>query len=325
MFNNDKWPPAVQAAFKMASKIQISGAISTDMSFFQGLLARAQAGATVEWLLERPRILPQTGLTTAYFERLTQAGAVLFLVPEHTDAALLPFILLDHHTLLLPPDDMTTRAEMETRTDKIAPYRALYLRQRNKSTVSSSLSLPHWFDIRFETTPEFVDMHQRFELSWDVRGADDVRIEPLLGIVPPRGSRVLSAEQSTEFRLTAEKNGQSLTRVLCVTVNPTPKIEYKLTVAAEYEGQETPLRPHTNRPHQYGLVQGQAIRLHWRASDAHQVLLDGRPIPPNGNMILMPNSATVYTLVAEGRTETVQQTLFVDVSQRPEIGYLSVK
>ena len=195
-------------------------------------------------MLDRQQTPVQTGLNTAYFERLAQAGAALFYVPEQNGANLLPFILLDGHTLLLPPHETSSLAQIETQVDKVAPYQALYQRQKVKSALSTSLPAPHALEIRFEATPAYVEIHQRFELSWDVRGAERVRIEPLLGAVPPKGSRVLSAEQPVEFRLTAEHATQSLTRAIQVTVNPAPRIEYVLAVAGERSGQETPLRPH---------------------------------------------------------------------------------
>lgn len=322
MFNSEKWPHAAQLALQTASTIQVSGAVASDMPFFQGLLARAQAGASVEWLLDRQHVPQQTGLNTAYFERLAQAGAALFYAPEQTGANLLPFILLDGHTLLLPPHETSSLAQIETQVDKVAPYQALYQRQKVKSALSASLAAPRPLEIRFEANPAYVDIHQRFELSWDVRGAERVRIEPLLGAVLPKGSRVLSAEQTVEFRLTAEHTAQSLTRAIQVTVNPAPRIEYVLAVAGERSGQETPLRPHAAHLHRYGLVRGQAVRLYWRCYNADQVLLDGQPVPPSGNMVLMPATAGAYTLVAQGKAGTAQQTLLIDVFQRPEIEHV---
>lgn len=342
-FVNLRIPEQAQTALQAATCIQQAYWPGTDIAFFQWLLLRARAGTRVEIIISERDRLRGLELNAQYFQHLEQAGGRVFFLPEQY--VLSPFILLDQTALLPEPaDNPNTLVYKPERQPEVVEKLRQRFRQwkENSRTTSAPLSpnvtlpaagsipapapdtapekLP---EIRFYATPAAVEINERFELSWEVEGADQVSILPLLGAVPARGHKILSAEKTVEFCLTAIRGNQQLSKILTVAVNPDPKIEYLLTVPGHNEKEDIVLNAPPAHPHHYGVARGQALRLYWHSYNAQACTLNGETIPANGNILLTPAQLGAYTLTASGNGRADQKTIVIDVFQPPVIEQLT--
>ena len=327
----DNLPENIRRALQSASTIQFTEAAAPNIAFYQWVLVRAKAGVAVEMLTANRQTAFNENLNASYFQRLEAAGGCVFSLPPSANMVLQPFILLDH-AVLIPPEDAHGFFQIDTQPATVAKFRSLFERYKSMSVIESAPGNPAFdpagagknIKIRFSVEPDFVEINERFELWWEVEGAGQVRIEPLVGMVPSKGSRILSAEQSTSFRLTATNARESVSAIAKVSVNPAPKIEYLLAAPGPVAGEELPLHAEASQPDRYGIVKGQALRLYWRTYNAQHVHLDDREVPPSGNTLLLPQQLSAYTLTAAGPENRVQKTILVDVFPRPEIERIAV-
>jgi hypothetical protein len=328
-------PEDAAAQLAEAVHIQVVDSGLFDLSFYQWLLARVRKGVVVELVLTHAAQPESTTLSPLYFKHFSLAGGRLYASPS---TATTSFLLTDD-VLLLPETQGAGNAKAGFRQEEnagaVSRYKALFEHIKAGSSIKSLGTAgaheapateppPKPIEIRFSASPSFVQVNQRFELSWDVRGAERVYIEPLLGEVPAKGQRALSAEQNTEFRLEAENHATRLTATATVTIDPRPKIEYVLSVPTGQGDEEIILSPIDGMPDHFGVVKGSPLRLYWRCYNAETCSLDEHPLPLNGNMMLAPETLRLYRLRAAGPQGSTETTLVMEVLPRPEIVHLNL-
>lgn len=354
-FVNSRIPEQAQAAMQAAACIQLAYLPGPDIAFFQWLLLRARAGTRVEMIIGEQDSIRGVELNPQYFQHLEQAGGRIFLLPEQY--ALSPFILLDQSALMPETneyrDQNTLPFKLERQTEIVEKLRRRFEQWKENSRMISAEGLSAVFpskrtiiypagstpappplalqntpdkspEIRFHANPRSVEINERFELSWEVEGADQVSIQPLLGTVPGKGHKILSAEKTVEFCLTATRGNQRQSKLVTVAVNPDPKIEYLLTVPGRTETEDFVLSAPPAHPHHYGVAKGHALRLYWHSYNAQACTLNGEPVPVNGNMLLTPAQLSAYTLSASGNGRTDQKTIVIDVFQPPVIEQMTL-
>lgn len=339
---SNRIPANAQAALQTSNFVRLVPSPALDTGFYQWLLLRARAGVQVEILVAGPGADANLNLTPQYFQRLVQAGGSLYILSGQSIP--LPFILLDSAALIPENSQPSATFRLEENPATLHKLRSLFEQMKEQGLMPSGGVIPgvkgnpngpeqaiqqpsntaEAINIRFYATPRAVGINERFELSWSVEGARQVEIQPLLGAVPPKGSRVLSAEKSVEFCLTASNGTQTLSNIVKVAVDPNPKIEYLLTAPGRNEKEDVVLQAPSDHPDRYGVMKGQVLRLYWRVYNAVEINLDGQPKPPNGSVVLAPDRLTAYTLSASGNNTTVHQTIVVDVFPNPEIEQLSL-
>ena len=93
---------------------------------------------------------------------------------------------------------------------------------------------------RFEAIPPSVSSGQTAQLTWNVEGATNVTIQPVVGSVPASGSAPVSPAETTTYTLTAVTPAGNITAKATVTVGPaaTPT-----TAAPPAATPETPAAP----------------------------------------------------------------------------------
>lgn len=345
-FVNLRIPEQAQAAAQAATRIQVAYWTGPDIAFFQWLLSRARAGVQVEIIVSARDGIGGLELTPQYFQHLEQAGGRVFFLPEQH--VLTPFILLDQIALLPETTGYpATRVfKPERQAEIVEKLRQRFRQWKENSRMTSvrptggailpsSGPLPAPLaaapdtapeklpEIRFYATPAAVEINERFELFWEVEGAGQVSILPLLGTVPDKGRKILSAEKTVEFCLTAVRGNRQESKLLTVTVNPDPKIEYLLTVPGRTEKEDVVLSAPPAHPHHYGVARGQVLRLFWHSYNAQACTFNGDPVPANGNILLTPAQLSAYTLTASGNGRTDQKTIVIDVFQPPVIERLT--
>jgi hypothetical protein len=80
---------------------------------------------------------------------------------------------------------------------------------------------------RFQATPQLTDGHTPITLSWHVRGAVSVEIEPKIGVVRLRGSMQVPGSPETVYRLRARSfGGAEVTRAVRVNLLPVSRMAH---------------------------------------------------------------------------------------------------
>jgi hypothetical protein len=138
-------------------------------------------------------------------------------------------------------------------------------------------------------------------LTWDVKNASDVTIEPNIGIVPPSGSKDFNTPLiTTNYKLTAT-NAQG--SIIATTT---------LTISGDLPGRDTPvIREFSARP--YVIKKGETATLGWKTVAASAVTLDGKTVGAEGIMQVTPSETSIYSLVATSSDGTQYQTVAVNV------------
>lgn len=326
--------------------VRVNLAAPAGIWFFQALLQKARQGVPVEITVLEP-VFRQLEVNPAYFENLVSAGGKWFKYPSvGNHPRMQSFILSDllvllfesvhptrqgqleitddpglieagHQYFLMLKERGLTTATVHAENSRINPYRAERPLPGSGAALSKN-GIP--IRIRLEASARAVDPGEAFELSWDVDGADSVAIEPLVGGVPPKGSRILRLSSETEFRLVAANKGEEQSRVLRVEVDKKPKINYRLTTLDFVTGGEMTLDAREDFPDHFGIIQGQAITLYWEVLNAESVEIDGiGTVEPSGFKVLTPEKLTAYTILARGNGTLSKKIAVVNVFPMPTL------
>lgn len=311
-----------------------------DIEAYQWLLSQAVHQVAVQLVVRQGN----AQLTPSYIARFNETGSLLLQLPETARWSAPAFLFTDQ--LLLTADANTGRRtgslfKQETNSTVIARYAAVFdqLLEIGRLTTSglapatpqSSAEKPSDernegsvspIRITFQAHPQKVDIHRRFELSWNVRGAQHIQIEPLIGSAPPQGARLLTLEKTTVFTLTASKGDIRQSAVTKVEVSTAPKIEYFLRIINPSGARETTLTANPELPNHFAVVKGQVVELSWQAYHCDVLKLDGQEVALAGSQILHPEGSLMRRFQASGDGRELETTVVLEVFARPEITHL---
>jgi eukaryotic-like serine/threonine-protein kinase len=160
---------------------------------------------------------------------------------------------------------------------------------------------------KFSASDNSITVGKPVTLSWRVRNADSVNIEPL-GPVAASGVRVERPNSSVTYKLIATNAGgrseETVTvKVSVAPVTPTPKPSIEKFAISDPE-----------------IELGKSVTLTWKTSNAQTVTLEpiGKSLEANGSLKLDPQKTTTYRLVASSPSGTADESLTVKVTARPE-------
>jgi hypothetical protein len=132
-----------------------------------------------------------------------------------------------------------------------------------------------------------------FELTWEVQGAEEVRIDGQ----PQPGAGMLRVQVSDgrRFALEARNAAGSVTEVIGLYLRRPPEIR-AFQASAEV------------------ITRGDPVTLAWDTVHASRVTLSSQPVNPgSGALEVRPEQDTTYTLVAENELGRVEQRVAVQV------------
>jgi len=136
-------------------------------------------------------------------------------------------------------------------------------------------------------------------LSWQTSFADRVFLESEQ--VEPDGQQAFEPAVTTAFELIAGSSEVEDTdeAIVEITVNDTPRAVIIDTFSAS----------------SMEITAGDSAVLTWSVTNAYQVDIDGRPVPPQGELEVGPLDTSEYTLTATGHEGPVQATLTIEVEK----------
>lgn len=324
-----------------ATGIKIFDSGSLDIAFYQWLLGIAPR-AEVQLLLFHS----EAGLTPSYISRFNASGNLLLQLPANRSFTAPTFLLVGEILFVADAGAVAARAVFRQETHKalVEKYTEWFDRlleigrlaspgvgsptPKAGSSSETSGAVPadnREIVISFRATPSSIESNRRVALSWEVKGADHVRIEPLIGPVPARGERLLSLEKSTLFTLSAHRGAEYLTSVVKVEVLSKPGILYFLRILDRNGGRELTLSPSPELPDHFAVIDGQELELSWQAIHSDTFYIDGEEAPLNGSRALHPEKHLELRLLAVGATQKTEKRVKIEVFPRPEITHLQLK
>ncbi len=136
-------------------------------------------------------------------------------------------------------------------------------------------------------------------LSWSVRGADELRLDPPGEVVTGASSFVVTPTGTTTYQLTASNEAGAVTRSVTVTVELPPPLPLITSFAAS---------PRT-------VASGASSTLSWSSVGANTVRLEplGIDVAAAGSRVVTPTATTTYHLTATNETGDVSRTVTVTV------------
>jgi len=149
--------------------------------------------------------------------------------------------------------------------------------------------------IRFSGTPPEIAAGEAADLTWEVQGATEVRIEPELGTAGLNGIHTVRPLQNTTYTLVATNEfGTSRASVVISVFDPVRILDFTSTPSV--------------------IMQGETAKLAWKTENATSAVITGiGPVPVNGTVEVKPGEATSYTLVAYGKRGNVSAFVLLKV------------
>jgi len=141
-----------------------------------------------------------------------------------------------------------------------------------------------------------IQVGESVTLTWESSNATELGLEPDLGSVPLQGSRTVTLQKTTTYRLSARGKGGTAEGSVRVSVKSPPPM---VTLQAD-RGE---------------IARGQTVTLRWESSNATELTLEPGPgkIGASGSHIVSPQRTTHYRLVARGPGGEAERTLRVSV------------
>lgn len=163
----------------------------------------------------------------------------------------------------------------------------------NETTPTQSVAGP--IEIKkFVVSPGVIPAGEDSTLTWEVTGADVVRIDNGIGTVPPSGSQVVKPPDTTTYKLTASNESGSITATTTLSVNVGAPV---ITFTAS---------PDT-------IVAGGTSTLTWNVSGASTVKLGHDSVEASGTREVSPAATTTYTLTATNSKGVIEATATVSI------------
>lgn len=288
------------------------------IQLFQQLLTKLRQGVAVELAIPKQQIT-RLDITTQYWQRFKAAGGVLHAYSERSDWQF--YVIIDDQQLLLETGGNNQHGRVDTleAPDTLRKCRKHFIQIKNAAhnftdsfaPESSGIDPPQ---VRLWLSTDFVEIDEVFELHWEIRGAQEQRINQGVGAVPRSGRKLLSARLDTSFTLTAINEWGTTEEVVQIQVNPKPKVRYRFCTFDHRTKDEITLSAIPDFPHRYAVVKGQLVRLYWEVLNADKCRIDETGHSAlQGFVDLLPEKSSVYTITAEGKKGVVRQAIVLNV------------
>ncbi|MBC6996666.1 hypothetical protein QWY85_08875 [Neolewinella lacunae] len=302
--------------------------------FQRALLSRARTGVAVDLLLPRSEVMGLE-LTHQYFQHLEAAGGRLFLLDlapddwQQLQLARCHQLWIDQRQALVfertKKRFLSLSTELEARPFARRLQRLYALAYQASPAALAQYLAPRPQPVilpRFSADSMTVRAGGNVRLGWSAPGAERVSLEPDLGEAAATGSVLLRIDAPSTFDLRVDYGAEVVVRKsLSIALAAQPGLDYWLTVADPHGGPASVVAASSpDFPHHYGMIQGQALTLHWRTRAVDRLSLNDVDLSlPHGALPLAQEEELTLRLVATGAGTTVEQTIYVRAFVPPEL------
>jgi hypothetical protein len=166
-------------------------------------------------------------------------------------------------------------------------------------STPASFNLPEV--VVFTAEPANTVAEQEVTLTWDVRNAFDVVIDPGFKIIRAKGTAKVMPVFPTTYKLTATNDQGTILAATTVTVSGVPPVEAPVIKFLTVD--------------RYVIKKGETAVLSWKSTEASSVSIDKGvgTVDGTGSTRVSPTETTIYTLTAANPRGAQFQTVVVNV------------
>jgi hypothetical protein len=156
----------------------------------------------------------------------------------------------------------------------------------------------------FSVYPADIRAGDSTTVYWNVAGATDINIEPVIGSVPPTGSRAVILDDTTTFRLTAGNIAGSVSETCNASVTGGKSLLPQSPVINYFNAGDMVI------------VAGEISSLSWSVSNAESVTIQPSIglVSPEGYLEVCPSESVEYTLTAVNSAGSVSKSILIGVA-----------
>jgi hypothetical protein len=153
--------------------------------------------------------------------------------------------------------------------------------------------------VRFQASPDRIRQGEQSTIDWQVLNAQTVTITEI-GDVEANGTRSVSPNQTTTYRLTARNRGGEVTATTTVVVEQLPPAQFTTCTVSPMN-----------------IAVGESATITWATANADDVSISGiGSVGLSGSQVVSPTADTSYTLTATNARGPVTCTVSVRVSEQ---------
>lgn len=118
-------------------------------------------------------------------------------------------------------------------------------------------------EIQFAATSSIIYSNELAVLTWDIKNAHQVTIEPEIGAVGASGTKQFSLKKDTLFKISAKNKDHSSKKSLFIRVIDTKAIDFAVSAFDTHIKEYVQLTPSSQNDSNYAVYYGQKIRIYW--------------------------------------------------------------
>ena len=315
-----------QNLFKVNYSLLIFGPPFKDTSIYTELLNLLKKGVAIELLVSGSE-QNKFASNLEYFNfllRLKKTGGDVFKFKKD-----LPFVVLpDDHFCIIDNKILLASQKANTETPKnigqlIQTYTNHYVKLKGFTTSFAITN--HDIEIELSANKLVLERSEKVAIHWRVTNAHHVELNKGVGRVDNEGSISLALKEDSHIRIKAQGVGQTKIKTLYIKVYQQIGFDYKILAFDEQLKEYVELESPETHPDNFGINEGQRIKLTWSITNAEWIKLDGiGNINYQGEKILTPTMTSTFKFTAKGEMGTATRNIKIHVLPKVDSGDLAI-
>ena len=315
-----------QNLFKVNYSLLIFAPPFQDPSIYNQLLNLLKKGVAIELLVSGSE-QNKFASNLEYFNfllRLKKTGGDVFKFKKDLPFTVLPddhFCIIDNKILLA--SEQVNGETPENLGQLIQTYTNHYVKL--KGFTSSFAITDHDIDIELSASKLVLEQSEKVTIHWRVTNARHVEINKGVGRVDNEGSIDLTLKEDAHIRIKAQGIGQTKIKTLYIKVYQEIGFAYKILAYDQQLKEYVELESPVTHPDNFGINEGQRIKLTWSITNAEWIKLDGvGNIGYQGEKIFTPTTTSTFKLSAKGAMGTATRNIKIHVLPKVDSGNLAI-
>lgn len=323
---SDQFEQSIQQnLFKVNYSLLIFCPPFKDTSIYRELLNLLKKGIAVELLVSGSE-QNKFASNLEYFNfllRLKKTGGDVFKFKKE-----LPFVVLPNdHFCIIDNKILIASEQSDDNSNKIGQLLKTYTNHyvKLKGFSTSFAITDHDIEIELSASKLVLERSEKVTIHWRVTNALVVELNKGIGKVENEGSIDLELKEDSHIRIKAQGIGQTKIKALYIKVYQQIGFNYKVLAYDEQLKEYIELESPDGHPDNFGINEGQRIKLTWSITNAEWIKLDGiGNINYQGEKILTPTTTSTFKFTAKGEMGTATRNIQIHVLPKIESGDLAI-
>ena len=312
---------------KANTSILVAVAWFNSHALFYKLIEKAQLGLQVEVITSNSEISNE--ISDATVEDFIAAGGDLYKYgADNTRYGRLmhnKFCVIDTNTVITGSYNWTNKGSYNEenvvifRDNKTAEdyFQKFYNLLEEATLFLPSLERPAIF---FHSDKVYFNPDEEITLKWNVKNADEVVINPIIGTVKNRGKQTIKIKNNLTFSLLASNSSIQLEKSISLKLHKKPRINFHLKAKDLLSNKMQFVSSSTPYSSAYYFYEGQEVVLYWDVADADKVVIDGKEYKEfTGQIGLKTSVSRTFSLEAYHQAIKNERTLSIYITPIPKM------